>query len=69
MGVDKANRGVWTGVCWALGSGVAQASRKCEWANVSVFGVLRLASANVSDFGVEDGLGRGQSVDLAGDPR
>ena len=47
-------------------SGVAQASRKCECGNVSVFGVLRLASGNVTDLGVEDGLGS-QSVDLAHD--
>ena len=69
MGVDRANRGAWTGVCCALGSGVAQASRKCEWGIVSVLGVLRFESGNVNDSGVEDGLGRGQSVDLACDPR
>lgn len=34
-----------------------------------MIGVLRGASGKVSDFGVEDGLGRGQSVDLACDPR
>jgi hypothetical protein len=69
MGVDSENDGVWAGVCCPFGSGVAQASRKCECGNVSVFGVLRLASGNVTDLGVEEGLGRCQSVDLAHDPR
>jgi len=69
MDVASVNEGVWTGVCCPLGSGVAQASRKCECGKVSVLGVLRLASGNVSDLGVEDGLGICQSVDLARDPR
>ena len=69
IGVESVKEGVCTGVCCPLGRGVAQASRKCEWGNDSVFGVLRVPSGNVSDLGVEEGLGRCQSVDLARDPR
>lgn len=48
--------------------GVAQASRKCDCGSASLFGVFSEASGNVADFGVEEGLGRCQSVDLAHDP-
>lgn len=64
MGVDRVKEGVWTGVCWSWTCGVAQASRKCDCGKPSVLGVLRVASGKVADFGVEEGLGRCQSVDL-----
>lgn len=67
-GVESVKDGVCTGVGWSCTRGVAQASRKCDWGKASVFGVLRLASGNVRDLGVEEGLGRCQSVDLAHDP-
>lgn len=68
MGVDNVKDGVWTGVCCPFTRGVDQASRKWDRGKASVVGVLRLASGNVTDLGVEDGLGRCQSVDLAHDP-
>jgi hypothetical protein len=68
MGVERVKDGVWAGVCCPLSCGVAQASRKWEGGKASVLGVLRVESGKVPDFGVEDGLGRCQSVDLAHDP-
>lgn len=64
MGVERVKDGVWTGVCCPLTRGVDQASRKCDCVRTSVLGVLRFASGNVPDLGVEDGLGRCQSVEL-----
>jgi hypothetical protein len=68
MGVESVNEGVWAGVCCPLICGVAQASMKCVGGKVAVLGVFSDESGNVPDFGVEDGLGRCQSVDLAHGP-
>jgi len=65
MGVDTAKDGVCAGVCCPWTLGVDQASVKWEGWAASVLGVWKLESGNVTDFGVEEGLGRCQSVDLA----
>jgi hypothetical protein len=64
MGVERMKDGVWVGVWCPLTRGVDHASRKCDWVKSSVLGVFNVASGNVADFGVEEGLGRCQSVDL-----
>lgn len=56
MGVDRVKQGVCAGV-W-------KASRKYVGGKASVFGVLRVVSGNVADFGGDVGLGKCQPVDL-----
>jgi hypothetical protein len=68
LGVERVKDGVCAGVCCPCICGVAQGSRKCDWDSESVLGVLSVDSGKVTDLGVEEGLGRCQSVDLAHDP-
>lgn len=65
MGVEREKDGVCAGVCCCpLARGVDQASAKLNCCTASVLGVLKLPSGKVTDFGVDEGLGRCQSVDL-----